>query len=91
MANPSPKYPQTVIGNASAEHTLHDSTEVAAPVVGFIPDVDGTFEGRLRGDSADRTFKVLAGVFYPLDIKLAKSTGATGVTQLLIVRWQASA
>lgn len=89
MANLSPKYPQVLIGNASAEHALHDSNEIAAPVVGFVPDADGTFEGRLRGDSADRTMPVLGGVFYPWDIKLAKSTGSTGtVSELFIVRWQ---
>ena len=91
MANPSPRYPSVVIANKSASHTLHDSTEIAGPVVGFIPDIDGSINGRHRGDSSDVAFNVLGGVLYPFDIKLAKSTGASGVTALRIYRWQPSA
>ena len=74
----------TLIGTSAAEHTLHDSTEVAANQ-GFIPDADGSFEGKLRNDTSVRTFNVLGGHFYPLDIKLAQDTGKVGVAQLLIV------
>lgn len=91
MANPAPKYPNTLIANKSDSHTLHDTTEIAAPVVGFIPDQDGSFVGRLRGDSSNVTFNVLGGVFYPFDIKLARTTSASGVTALRIYRWLPSA
>jgi hypothetical protein len=91
MASPAPKYPTVLIANKLASHTLHDSTEVAAPVVGFIPDADGSFSARLRGDTADVTLNVLGGVFYPFDVKLAKATGASGVTALRILRFVPSA
>ena len=91
MASPYPRYPGgALIANKSASHTLHDSTELD-PNVGFIPDQDGSFNGRLRGDTSDVTFNVLGGVFYPFDIKLAKSTSASGVTALRVYRWLPSA
>ena len=91
MASPYPRYPGgALIANKSASHTLDDSTELD-PNVGFIPDQDGSFVGRLRGDSADVTFNVLGGVFYPFDVKLAKDTGKSGVTALRVYRWAPSA
>lgn len=91
MASLAPRYPNALIANKSANHTLHDSTEIAAPVVGFIPDQDGSFLGRLRGDTADSTFNVLGGAFYPFDLKLAKTTSSSGVTALRIYRFIPSA
>lgn len=79
-------YPDPLIGTACAEWAMHDTNTIDTNI-GFIPAVDGTFEGRLRGDSADRTFNVLKGVFYPLDIKLAKATGATASMELLVIRF----
>lgn len=74
-----------LIGTTSTEHTLHDTNVVPAGSVGFIPQLDGNFEGRAEDDAADRTFYVKAGLFYPISLTLAKTTGATGVTQLLII------
>ncbi len=73
-----------LIGSSTAEHTLHDST-VIAKNFGFVPNISGNFEGQLREDSADSTFFVVAGVYYPEDIKLAKTTSSSGTTQLRII------
>jgi hypothetical protein len=91
MASPARKYPTVLIANKLDSHTLHDTTEIAAPVVGFIADQDGSFSARLRGDTADVTLNVLGGLFYPFDIKLAKATSASGVTALRILRFNTSA
>jgi len=74
------------IGNKSLEHVLHDSNTQDVRSCGFIPDADGSFEGRLRQDEADRTFNVKGGALYPGDILLAKASGALGVAELLV--WQ---
>ncbi len=73
-----------LIGSKTAEHALHDST-VIEPNYGFVPDITGNFEGQLRGDSGDSTFFVVAGVYYPEDIKLAKSTSSANTTQLRVI------
>jgi hypothetical protein len=72
------------IGTKTAEHALHDSTEIA-PNFGFIPDVTGNFEGQLRFDTGDSTFFVVAGVYYAEDIRLAKDTSSANTTQLRII------
>jgi hypothetical protein len=74
------------IGQETLEHVLHDSNEPAIYGCGFIPDADGSFEGRSIDDTADRTFNVKGGAVYPISIKLAKSTGAVGVSELLIIQ-----
>ena len=74
-----------LMGSSTEAWSLHDSNEIDRNS-GFIPDVSGSFEGRARVDSASKTFNVIGGAFYPIDIKRAESTGAVGVTELLIVR-----
>ncbi len=73
-----------LIGSASAAHVLHDTTEIAANY-GYIPDQDGNFEGKLRGDAAVSTFFVKGGTLYPEDILLAQATLATGVTEIRVI------
>lgn len=73
----------TLIGTKRTTHALHNSTEIAQND-GFMVDADGNFEGKLRDDSTADTFYVLKGVFYPLDLKLAQATGATGVTEVYV-------
>lgn len=73
-----------LIGSSTAEHALHDTTEIDENY-GFVPDITGNFEGKLRHDSGLSTFFVVAGVYYAEDIKLAKSTSATNTTQLRII------
>ena len=65
--------------------TLHD-TNTIGPNMGFIPNIDGNFEGKARGDSTARTFFVLGGVVYPIDIMLAQNTSSSGTTELTILR-----
>lgn len=63
-----------------------DVTTFDGGVSGFIPDADGYFEGQLRNDSTDRTFFVKGGLLYPLDLSAARSTGKSGVAELLLIR-----
>jgi hypothetical protein len=63
-----------------------DVTEFAEGVSGFIADVDGYFEGKLRDDATARTITVKGGVLYPLDLLAALQSGKSGVTELLLIR-----
>lgn len=74
-----------IIGTSTTEHTLSDSNAIDAGAVGFIAYETGTFEGRARGDAADRTFPTVAGNFYPIEMALAKLTDASVVTKILVV------
>ena len=74
-----------IIGTSTTEHTLHDTNVILAGSVGFIAYETGTFEGRARSDSADRTFPTVAGQFYPVEMTLAKLTDASVVTKILVV------
>jgi len=75
------------IANKSLAVTASDDGAVADAryMVGFIPNIDGNFEGQLSKDSSDRTFFVLGGLVYPLHLKDFTLTGATGVTELTIL------
>lgn len=61
-------------------HALSNS-EVIPPNSGFLVDLDGTLELKLRGDSDATLLPVLAGIIYPMDIMLAM-TGSTTVTKV---------
>ena len=78
-----------IIATKHQVHVLHDSTAVPTGNGGFnhgfIPDIDGNFDGRGRHDAADRKFYVKGGQYYGHELALAKLTGAVGVTELLIV------
>jgi len=74
-----------LIGTSSESWTLHDTTEID-PNAGYIADLDGSFEGKLRNDTTARTIFVKGGVFYPFDLKLAQSTSAVNVTEITIIR-----
>lgn len=63
-----------------------DDTDTIGRNMGFIPNADGSFVGKARGDSTTRTFNVLGGVIYPVDIMLAQDTSKSGVASLLILR-----
>ncbi len=75
-----------IIGNKSTAFPLHDTNLIAAGSVGFVADATGSFEGQLADDTADKTIPVIAGQFYPFELKYARTAGSTGTTaELLIV------
>jgi hypothetical protein len=76
----------SLTGNEATVVSLHD-TNTIAPNAGFEVSQDCTLVFRLRDDTADVTWAYFkAGVFYPHDIKLAKVTGSTAATTLLVVK-----
>ena len=74
-----------LIGTKKTLTALHDSTPIPQND-GFYVDADGSMEVMFRNDTVADTFPVLKGVVYGFDIKIAKATGAVGVTELWVVR-----
>jgi hypothetical protein len=72
-------------GKSSAPITPNDTTELA-PMRALYVGTGGTFVGRLRNDSEDRTFVVADGAILPFDFKLIKSTGLTDAAAMLAIR-----
>lgn len=64
-------------------HALSDSAEIPAND-GFVPDVSGVLACQLRGDASSSVLSVIAGTFYPFDVKIALATGTTGVTKIAV-------
>lgn len=74
-----------LVGNSSVAFPLHDTNEILAGSIGFVANLPGTFEGQLRDDSTDRTIPVIAGIFYPFELKFARDASSTGTTSELLI------
>lgn len=65
-------YSSELVDISSTDHTF------AAKTSAILSSGDGTIVARLRGDSVDRSFPVLAGVLLPGDFSKVTKSGTTG-------------
>lgn len=72
-----------MIGIRTTEVTPTDDVELPTNC-GFIADVTGSFEGKLRKDTALTTFNVNSGNYYVGDLKQVDLTGLVNVTKVQI-------
>ena len=73
----------SIIGTHSVVWAPHDTTENEVPSVGFVADATEDLTVKLRKDTATRLLPVLAGTFYPFDLKLVTTTGTPGSPVLI--------
>lgn len=81
------RHPQR--GN-STQLVTADVTDLAPHVIGFVPSVDGIVALRARYDSLEGSsyidHPVLAGRFYPLDVRDIDITNSTASQAVLVYR-----
>jgi len=73
----------SLLGSGTSEITPNDST-VLPSNCGFIADLTGSFEGKLRDDAAVSTFNVIGGAYYAGDLALIQDTGLVNVVKVQI-------
>lgn len=77
------------IGKQLTLHTATTLSTLVEPNEGFYVDASGTVAIQARADSAvSAAFPVVAGVFYPIDVKYMNCTSFSTTAQLWIVRGQ---
>lgn len=69
--------------NRSTPIVPNDANELPYLPKGIIVGTAGTVVGRLRDDTADRTYKLWVG-YHPLRFKLIKATGTTATDMLAL-------
>jgi hypothetical protein len=68
-------------GVAHSEVSLSDTVELGDHSA-FMVDADGVLNCKLAHDDSAAPLPVLAGVVYPMQLKLALSTSSSGVTKV---------